>query len=54
MPILRVCLDLHFTSIIERVLERYSPIFSAFFASTYEPVVPAYVTKRGPPQCIGG
>jgi hypothetical protein len=30
-----------------KVLERYSPIFSAFFASAYEPAVPAYVTKRG-------
>jgi hypothetical protein len=35
--------------------------FSAFFASIYEPAVPAYVTKRGslsfskgPPKCIGG
>jgi hypothetical protein len=35
--------------------------FSAFFASAYEPVVPAYVTKTGslyfskaPPDCIGG
>ena len=35
--------------------------FSAFFASAYEPGVPAYVTKRGtlsffkaPPKCIGG
>jgi hypothetical protein len=35
--------------------------FSAFFASAYEPVVPAYVPKRGslyfskaPPDCIGG
>jgi hypothetical protein len=35
--------------------------FYAFFASAYEPVVPAYVTKRGtlsfskvPPNCIGG
>jgi hypothetical protein len=34
--------------------------FSVFFASAYEPVVPAYVTKRGslsfskaPPKCIG-
>ena len=35
--------------------------FSVFFASAYESVVPAYVTKRGslyfskaPPKCIGG
>jgi hypothetical protein len=35
--------------------------FPAFFASAYEPFVPAYVTKRGslsfskaPPKCIGG
>ena len=42
-------------------LKGTSQYFSAFFASAYEPVVPAYVTKSGslyfskaPPDCIRG
>ena len=42
-------------------LEGTAQSFSAFFASTYDPVVLAYVTKRGslsfskaPPNCTGG
>ena len=42
-------------------LKETAQSFFAFFASAYEPGVPAYVTKRGslsffkaPPKCIGG